>query len=401
MRPMAFVQRESYQAPKRGRRAAVLLIDFFTTVIMTFAFFAGIFRPIYDSLPSTDETLSQFAERGERLLEITEETRMQHVEDGELIDLSVTIAEDARLLAKTSYFALGMDYTVQDDDGFLSVETITGEETLLSIEKDDFYHYCFQFRPKMDIFVEGEDSYSYINRVFFELDSKNKELVDSDFDMNSVFVLSKENAQLLHDYLELEENGAEATRVYEEVLALYEKARGKAIAEVEGHYVPYQQNLFEMECFYGAYVRGYDLFLILSYLCGFLFTYVLFPACFRNGRTLSYRFFGLAMADSSPRKIPVYKHILRNLIAFMTNFWAIFFSPLFLGNLAILSSAFLGPITLFQLVFFSFLLYVLSFILALTRGDGQTLEEFSTATYTVDLSRPEQESIFDDQRVEQ
>lgn len=401
MRPMAFVQRENYKAPKRGRRAAVLLIDFFTTVIMTFAFFAGIFRIVYDKLPSTETIRTEASERGERLLEITGETRMQHVEEGKLVDLSVTIEEDILLLAKTSYFVLGMDYTVQDKDGHLSVETITEDETLLSTEKDDFYHYCFQFRPKMDIFVEGEDSYSYINQEFLELDSTNKELVSSDFDMNSVFVLSQENAQRLHDYLELEDNGEEPTEIYEKVYSLYDQARSKAISEVVNDYDPYQQNSSEMQGFYVSYVRGYDLFLLLSYLCGYLFTYVFFPACFRNGRTLSYRLFGLAMADSSPRKIPIYKHIIRNVIAFVTNLWAMFFSPLFLANLYILSSPFLGPIALFQLVFFSFLLYVLSFILALSRSDGQTLEEFSTMTYTVDLSRPEQESVFDNQGVRQ
>ena len=394
MRPMSFVQRENYKAPRKGRRFAVLLTDFFTTVIMTFVFFAGVLRPIYDNMGSTGSTLEQYAQKGREILSYVDETRLQPIEDEDPVPLTETAEEDLRLLVRTSYFHYGLDYTVQDQEGHLLVEDISMDETTFQAENDDLRHYVFEYRPTLSCFQEGEDSYRYLNEEFLDLDSENSNLVAPDFDLNSVFVLSKENAVLLHDFLEWDETGSRAQDLHDQVVSLYIEARQKGIQEVEDYDLVYQRMLESLTDLYQTYMVGQEVTLLLSYLLAFLFTYVLFPAIFRHGRTISDRLFGLALCDMKPRKVPFYKHLARDLILFLTHFWALFFPPLFLSMMDLLSVPLLGPITLFQLVLFSFLLFLLSIVVFLVLKDGQTLEELATMTYTVDLSRPEEESVF-------
>lgn len=395
MRPSRILDRNVYKAPKRGKRAAVLLLDFFMTVIAAFVFFAGVFRPIYDNLPSTRNLWEEYSRQGELLLSMVAETGLQQEKDGTLVPLSTTGEDYARLLLQTSYYLHGMPYQEKDDAGKLTTVTLTEDKTLVDMESDGLATYYLQFRPENGLAGEKEATRAYLNEEILGLGTTNADLVEATFSMDGVFCLSREKAETLYRYLVLEENNASGRDLETRIVQLYVDAAQKGIAEVEEKYVPYKEALDALTTSYQGWIRGYEGFLVLSYVLGFLFIYGLFPLLFHNGRTLSYRFFSLARADRNPQPIPAWKYLVHGIVTMATHFWALFFPPLFLGNIDILSSPLVGAFTLFHFLFFSFLLALLSFVFCLVREDQQTLGEFIASIYTIDTGRHEEGSVFD------
>jgi hypothetical protein len=133
-------------------------------------------------------------------------------------------------------------------------------------------------------------------------------------------------------------------------------------------------------------------------LVGFIITFVLFPCCFKNGKTVGYKFFGFGLVRNDQDKPRLINYILKDLVLLIDQFCAIFFMPLFLGRLNLLSFAFIGSITMFQLVIFSALVALISIVFFFISKDNQSLSEFASSTYTVDIKEHE-EAVKDDKPV--
>lgn len=331
-------------------------------------------------------------------MSIVEETHLQEVEDNRLIPLEDSALDYLLILLKTSYLENGMTYQEIDESGKLVEVEISVEDTFLAADyqNDPLAYYYLKFRPQNQLGDEDEDTREYLNCEILDLDEQNKDLIAADFNLKEdVFYLSQENSQLLYNSLILNDDTSSSNQLRNRLIDIYSSSCSKGIQEIETTYQPYidAYKMFDTE--YSKYILGYDISLILAYILGFLFVDVLFPAVFKNGRTLSYRAFALACADSQPRKIPIYKLLIKDVLLFILQFSAIFFSPLFLGALNMMMVPFVGPLTMLQFIIFSLMLGILSIVYFFFSKNGQTLSELATSTYTVDLNRHEQEGVFE------
>lgn len=388
---------QEFKAPKRGRRAAVIFIDLFFAVIMTFLFFGAVSRPVYENLESTKEKYETYSNRGEELIQIVSDTHLQEVRNNELVSLSESAESYVQTLLLTTFHVEGVLYSEPNESGIMNEKEIPESDTFLAsgFAKDPLAFYYLSFRVENGLAKDGQDTRFYFNKEILRLEDENKALVPADFDMNEVFVLSEANRDLLYDYSILKNETESGEELHNRLTQLYINVCSQGISEVENNYVPYQEAFQAFQDSYLSYIQGYDVALILSYALGFAFVFLLFPAIFGNGRTLSYRLFGLSCCNNVATKIPFYKLLVKDILLFITHFWACLFSLFFLGQLDVLSAPFLGSLTLLQFVVFSALLFILSLLFCLIRNQQQTLEEFSSMTFTVDLSRHEEEGIFE------
>ena len=397
MRPYRIIDFHTYKPPKKGRRLAVILIDYFSIVVMTFFFFGTLCRPVYDNLALTQGIWEKYNQAGEDLMTIVQETHLQEEEDDRLVPLEESATTYLSFLLQTSYLENGIIYSEVDDSGQLVEKTILPEETLLAegFVNDPLAYYFLGFRQENGLSKEGEDGYHYLNCEVLDLDDTNKDLVAPDFDLGGVFYLDEENSQWLYNALILKDEASAGTSLVSRLKTLYASSCSKGIQEVETSYAPYIEAYGTFQAEYSKYIIGYDVSLILAYVLGFLFVDLLFPVIFRNGRTLSYRAFSLACADGEARPIPFYKYLIKGVFQFVLQFSAIFFSPLFLGALDMMMIPFLGPLTMLQFIIFSLMIGILSTIYAMISKNGQTLSELASITYTVDLNRHEEEGAFE------
>lgn len=396
MNPYTSIDFHTYKPPKRGRRLAVIFIDYFSLVIMTFFFFGALCRPVYDNLSLTTSIWERYNDAGEELMNIVKDTHLQDEADNRLVPLEESAEQYLSYLLKTSYLENGLTYEEIDETGQLAVEEINVENTLLAADykNDSLAYYYLNFRVEAGLAKDGENDYRFLNEEILDLDGSNKDLVNSDFNLNGVFYLNEENSQLLYNAIILEDTASSSSALVNRLIDIYSTACSRGIGEVENNYQPYIDAYFTFQSEYSKYIVGYDVSLLLAYLLGFLFVDVMFPAIFRNGRTISYKAFSLALADSQPRAIPLYKHIIKDVLSFILQFSAIFFSPLFLGALDMMMVPFLGPLTMLQFIIFTLMLGILSIVYSMISKNRQTLSELATATYTVDLNQHEESGVF-------
>jgi uncharacterized RDD family membrane protein YckC len=363
---------------RKGRRFAVLLIDFFTLVIFSFLFFGAVAIPIFNNLGSVTEIASSISSEGKELYSIVDSTRLQDYDESSesLVSLDVSGKEYLQTLLRTSYYQNGLPYYELDGEK-KTEKTISQEETFFNeaegtypTDRISFYYLNFSNAQKLSGSTARDRA--YLNKTVLSLSGENADLLSSSFRLEQdPFYLSETQSPLLLSYLNYGETGGDGEKLYDRLLTLYKKAINQGISEVENGYPPY-------------------LSIFLSYVLGFLVTYVFFPLCFKDGKTIGYRFFTLALVRNDEETPRFVNHLLRDLILFLDEFWAVFFLPLFIGRLDLLSFALFGPVTLFQILLFSFLLTLVSLVFFFISKDNQTLSEFTSLTYTVNTAEHEE-----------
>ena len=399
----------TYKTAKKGRRLVVMLIDYFLVLLVSFSLFALVIQPIFNQLPSTKEVEKQYKEKQDLVLDEIVSTHLQKKNSKEnLVSVS---SESKNYIVKLLKFSTtkysDIDYyeLKQGKKEYVEIKT---EELLSYQDKDGYYqnddilYYYLNFRNenKAD-YVSEIDTYSLIdvNTKLLKLDNENKSLVSSDFDMNAdVFYLSKENTKILLDYVNY--NTESGKELYQKLSYLYRSVIINAISEVEKNYTPYINKMNEFNTVYHKYSSMLGWMLVLAYVIAFLICYVPFQLIFRHGRTIGFRFFSLAMSRTDQMELRAWNVIVKDLVTFIMTFSSIFFMPVLLGKIDLLSCYLFGPITLFQTILFSFLMIVVSIVFFFISKSNQTLSDFASQTITVDVREKEEDFMIEQDKKE-
>ena len=399
----------TYKTAKKGRRLVVMLIDYFLVLLVSFSLFALVIQPIFNQLPSTKEVEKQYKEKQDLVLDEIVSTHLQKKNSKEnLVSVS---SESKNYIVKLLKFSTtkysDIDY-YELKQGKKEYAEIKTEELLSYQDKDGFYqnddilYYYLNFRNKNKAdYVSEIDTYSLIdvNTKLLKLDNENKSLVSSDFDMNAdVFYLSKENTKILLDYVNY--NTESGKELYQKLSYLYRSVIINAISEVEKSFTPYIEKMNEFNTVYHKYSSMLGWMLVLAYVIAFLIGYVPFQLIFKHGRTIGYRFFSLAMSRTDQMELRIWNVIVKDFVTFIMTFSSIFFMPVLLGKIDLLSCYLFGPITLFQTILFSFLMIVVSIVFFFISKGNQTLSDFASQTITVDVREKEEDFMIEQDKKE-
>ena len=399
----------TYKTAKKGRRLVVMLSDYFLVLLVSFSLFALVIQPIFNQLPSTKEVEKQYKEKQDLVLDEIVSTHLQKKNSKEnLVSVS---SESKNYIVKLLKFSTtkysDIDY-YELKQGKKEYAEIKTEELLSYQDKDGFYqnddilYYYLNFRNKNKAdYVSEIDTYSLIdvNTKLLKLDNENKSLVSSDFDMNAdVFYLSKENTKILLDYVNY--NTESGKELYQKLSYLYRSVIINAISEVEKSFTPYIEKMNEFNTVYHKYSSMLGWMLVLAYVIAFLICYVPFQLIFKHGRTIGYRFFSLAMSRTDQMELRIWNVIVKDFVTFIMTFSSIFFMPVLLGKIDLLSCYLFGPITLFQTILFSFLMIVVSIVFFFISKGNQTLSDFASQTITVDVREKEEDFMIEQDKKE-
>lgn len=394
MRNVETIDLTEFKTVRKGKRLVAALGDYFLVFIFSFLLFTVCF-PIVENLSYTKEIKSSYQLNQDKTVSILRETHLQSFDEKRVSFVPLEEDADSYVLSliRTSFYHNGMRYYEKKDD--LKEEIILQKKDTLSYQVDGVYlldpisEYFLNFRNDNRSLYQDTGSEGYtrktLNQELLKLDDVNSDLVPEGFDLSDSFYLSENNANLLSDYYLFQEDNGKT--LYQRIVRLYESCIQKGIDEIESGYQPYLKALNGFQKDLYRYSSLIDWSMILCYIFGFIISYVIFPSCYKRGRTISYRFLSLFPLRNDGLDLGWNNYLLKYLLLFIEQFSSVFFLPLLLAKLNVLSMPFLGPISLFQIILFSFLLSLLSIVFLLISKDNQTLSEFASSTYTVDTKR--------------
>lgn len=398
MRNASLIDLSSCRKAKKGRRFAVLLIDYVIALIFSFSVFAFAAQPIYENMSSTKENLSLYKEKQDEVLDIIEQTGLQkRNSDNSLQSVSTGAEKWVMSLLVESYLSNGEDF-YEIDQGKKVVKNVAGEDRLedrLYYQKDGDYindpilHYYFGFRKNNKENYDVEIVEYSVDDIVSNLYLKQGVAIESYIDSSSSYLLlNLDSREKLWDY---EYNGGKAGKtVYDSFVSLYKSLINNAVDEFEKSYVPYKNAFAEYTVPYTSYARGFCIALLVSFVIGFALAYIPFEIIFKAGRSIGYRVFSLASIRTDMMDIKFWNVLVKNVVMFILHISSIFFMVLMLGKIQLLSCSLVGPITLFQLILFSLLLDVVSIVFFFISKDNQTLSEFASLTMTVNTKDREE-----------
>ena len=397
MRDVRTLDLSNYKTAKKGKRFVCILIDYFLVVIFSFLIFT-IANPIFENMGYVKTLKTSYEKNQNETVEILKDTYLQKYDESNVsfVKVDTSATEYVSSLIKTSFYKNNKTYYEKNEDK--KEEVKIEEKDICSYLDNGVYvndrisQYYLNFRTNnKNSFNKTIDSLSRsdFNKNILKLDSTNKDLVDENFDLNDVFYLSSSNADILSDYVNFNDNAGQ--NLYIRIKNIYIDAINDGISEVENYYQPYLDSLTNFKKNLYAYSRGFDLTCIICYVIGFLICYLVFPLCFKRGRTLSYKVNSLFPLRNDNFDLNFGNYLIKDLILFLDEFSAIFFLPLFIGKLNVLSMPFIFNLTLFQFIIFSFLFSILSLIFFFISKDNQTIPEFASNTYTVDVTTANEE----------
>ncbi len=397
----------TYKTAKKGRRFVVMLIDYFLVMLVSFSVFALAIQPIFDVLPSTKEIETRYQQKQVQVMNEIVSTHLQKRDDNDnLISVST---ESKNYIVKLLKFST----TKYDDIDYYELKQGKKEvveikdEDLLSYQdtdgnyiNDDILYYYLNFRKQNKInYSEEITDYtiSDINSKLLKLDGDNKDFVSDNFDASKdVFYLSEENTKILLDYVNYSTESGKT--LYQNLSSLYRTVILSAIDEIEKNYTPYVEKMNEFHAVYKQYSSRLGWMLVLSYVIGFLVCYLPFQLAFKHGRTIGYRFFSLALTRADCMELKAWNVIVKDIVLFILDLSTIFFMPVLLGKIELLSCTLLGPITLFQIVLFAFLLILVSLVFFFVSKSNQALSDFASQTITVNLNEKEEDFMIEQDR---
>lgn len=253
---------------------------------------------------------------------------------------------------------------------------------------DPIMNYQLCFKQKYKNSFDGNISLYTIDNI------KNKLYLNSGIDItkyvsnDNLFLLNDDGMELVWDYLY--QNGDAGKNLYSSLSNLYSVIINNSISEFEKNYIPYKEAMNEYLVPYNTYASGYCLTLIISFFIGFILAYIPFQIIFKAGRSIGYRVVSLASIRTDMMDVKTWNVIVKDILLFILTFSSIFFMVIFLGKIQILSTNILGPITLFQLILFSFFLDIVSLVFFFINKSNQTLSEFTSMTMTVNTKDREE-----------
>lgn len=383
-----------YHTVKKGKHVIASLFDYFLIVIFSFALFS-ILSPIYQNFLFSVENQEKYKIAQDETIEILKSTHLQEYNDesGRFFSMQESGRKYLLSLLKSSCYENKIDYYENENNTRKKVEL--NEEDSFEYRDENGYvndslaFYFIDFRDanknSYDYELETYNLYSFNSKLLC-LDSSNGIFVDSSYSLSTNFILSKENCNKLMAYMNFSDASGEY--LYNQLLSLYLEIADKGIKEIENYYSPYNLKLKEFQTYFYSYTRGYGVVIIICYLISFLICYVLFPLIFKRGRSVSYRFLSLFPVRNDEDDLRISNYIVKYIFLLIEMFSSIFFLPLFIMKLNLLSSPFIGSVTLFQLCVFSLLLSIISIVFSFISKDNQFLSEYASQSYVVDINKP-------------
>lgn len=383
-----------YHTVKKGKHIIASLFDYFLIVIFAFSLFS-ICSPLYQNFGFSIENQEKYKNAQDETISILKSTHLQlyNEDTGRFYSMQDSGRNYLLSLLKSSCYENEIDYFENENNTKKKVE-LSSFDSFSYVDENGYVNdslafYFVNFRDdntdSFDYEIERYSIYDF-NTKLLCLDSSNKSFVDDSYSLSSNFTLSKENSEKLMAYMNFNDSSGEY--LYNQLLSMYLDVADKGIKEVENHYSVYKEKLKEFQTYFYSYTRGYDITIILCYTLAFLISYILFPLIFKRGRTISYRFLSLFPVRNDEDDLRVSNYIIKYIFLFLEMFSSVFFLPLFISKLNLLSSPFIGSITMFQLCVFSFLLSFISIIFSCISKDNQFLSEYASRSYVVDISKP-------------
>lgn len=376
--------------PSKWKRLGVLIVDFFVGLIFAFLFFGAIGYPTYINLPSANENKANYAENGKKLIQIADESKLQKSKDDEYTSL-LSMEETGKLylinLLKTSCYYNNIPYQVLENNQKVEIQ-VKLEDTFANLDNDFLSYYFLEYKALNNIGTYPTDvSYKYyVNSTILKLDSMNKDLVKEDFDCDSdTFYLNSESTTKLMNYLSFGDTNEPYT-FYKRLQSLYQQAASIGIKDIEENYRVYKVAYQKFVESYNSYAKGFIYTVIICYIPGALITFLVFPLCFKKGRTVGYRFFGMKSVNKIWDPISWPMLLIRALVQTIIEFGMTFFIPLFMGQMEFMSVALFGNVTMFMLCMFSLLLSLLSLIFFAINKNDQTISDLASLSYVVSIS---------------
>ncbi len=232
---------------------------------------------------------------------------------------------------------------------------------------DNLNYYYTEFKIKNISNYSNESQANsgeeYFLKIYFE-DSE----ISSYFESNLTYpVLKANNAKAINEYLQ-NSNYEVGKQIHDNLVNHYNNLLLEACDDLENNYLPYfndfnsytniSNELFE--------IRVYEV--LISYIISCLLCYFVFPMCFKNGRTISYRCMQISSCTYQGYKIKWYN----NLISCFMKLLCYGYIPLVIvgiiygsQSVSLFTVVVLGFVNLFGFAIFSLLLSILSYLFSL------------------------------------
>lgn len=389
---------------KRSKVFLSSLLDYFLIVIVSFMLFIIVTNPVISVLPSFKENINNLNDTTLKLYQIVSETRLQTFDEEH--NSFISIDNDARkyvtTLLKTSLYVRGMDLPSTNQEE----EQIDIKDTFLNTDNNNYpndnlsyYFYTFKSNNESlnnyiysDIdYSNNKEDYLYLealdfdnelfNDYFISKEEFNNLNIDNDFksSLNRFNILSEDYQSYLISYLVYNEDNESLVSIYNNLATSYKNAIQIFINEVETNFTPYLETNDSFNYYYNYYVLTYIIALLITYLITFIVFIIIIPLGIKDNRTIGLKVLKLGICRSDELEPNLFNIVIKDILLFILYFNSILFTLFFVNLLPIsVFPLFNSHFSLIQVVIFSLLLLILSYIYLIFSKNHQVLSLLSS-----------------------
>lgn len=398
------IEKNNNQIASRGRIITAVLLDFLLLMILlTFIFgVCGL-----NILKSTNVYSSYNANKDE-FVDYLVTTRLYEKNDkGELLNSNNSGKDYIKLLVKTTYYYEDMEFIENNTLGQKEVVEIKNEDVINYVDSSEKYkndrlaYYFLYFREELSDLSDdiknnyGEqnkykNSYNYFynyglkaNSIEYKAYFNDAIFEGSDNEVNvyplGKSILSKTTAELLHDYLFLNDTSSyEAKTHYNNLLSLYTNALNVAFEELSNNSALYKMLDGKVNDSQNYIYKMQVVTLVISYVVTFLIYYVGISAIFKFKKTLGLKFSRLMLTLVDDNQIRAKNILVREITMLFTQAIVMLIPLIFLGTnfYSILFVDLGGGIRFIYLIIIFFVLSLASFIFMTANKKHQFLPDY-------------------------
>ena len=389
---------------KKSKVFFASLIDFFSTVILTFILFAGIIFPLANVIPSYVDLNKNVDQEERNLKDIVSTTRLQKYDDDyNPISIDNTTFNYIEVMAKTSCYFYDIPYRYYDEESKSYIERqVEEKETFINQESDgilypfdniSYYYYVFKSKEEsLNFYTYNKVNYSSNKNLFLYRDVLHygSSPYDSNFIDQEAFnekakdnpsfnkisqynILKKEKLDLIVSYLVYNEENSAIKSIYNTLSVNYMNGVQFFIDEVENNYDVYLESSKNYNRDYKTYCLATIFTMFLSYILSFIILNILLPLILKKNRTLGIRVLKLGITRNDEMEPRWYNILIKDLVIFILYFPSIIFNAFFINMLSLLAYPLIGSFTLIQLIIFTMLLGLLSYLYLAINKEHKTI----------------------------
>lgn len=374
----------------KGKIVLSNLADYLVTMLLTLFLYFVVVSQIYTCLPQVKEMKSSLNDSQTSLRNIVSKTHLQTSKNGEEL-YSVSEMNNSFLLtyAKTSFYLNDEKFPYSTKNGY-EKKDVSVEETFFVKEyaKDPLAYYFYIYKqnePELSSYIydgkdysSNKDEYFFLKASLFEKDIFDGYFETKSNELSSYRQLSFSKASLLTDYLVYGEKGDSAKKVYQTLSSSFQHAQSLFISEVESSLSSYVQENVKFLATYQNLNLGYVLSYFLSYCIAFPINEFLLPVFFKKKRTIGLFFFKLGYSTLDDLELGTKNILLKGLLRFFLQLSSIFFVSFFFSSQSIFFVKYGSFFSFFYVLLFSFLLDIVSIVMALVSKRHQGVAELSS-----------------------